>query len=784
MLRFQFLNNKLGPLVVEPDDPIGINELTKTIKRSSEFDGIVFEIVFDIEFIKVARSYLKAAFETDGGVDALVIVNIYKDNPNTRKWNIYSEGTVNFNKYDVYEDKIAINIEQTGLQRRVTNLIDTDLDLETVVSENGNGLPEQNIIPALPLHSKTILKALHAYPPREGADADTGDPGYFVEYQFENVFKQELPGASTTYRERIIFGQMSTQEAKVDELEEGFQTPFGYSDMTTLGIEGAATAAQTRDWMIAHPDIRGLFNVFKFKEAGILSIDLLAKVIHEIEGYNESGDIDACGTSPLGQVEIYHWVELRDQSNQIVFLENIGTPDMGPCSGTIRNSGTVTYPFTRTENIKIGYKLYWFHTVRIYADYDNDDVGKDEVTHHFRITPVDGYYFKLSSQTSAAGSTTKAVLLYEAVQRCVQFYTNEVDCFYSDLLGRTDVQLPGAEPGTNYPSDGAAAFIAYTNGGNLRGLDKPIFANLNDLIEFINSIFCVGFGFEKFEDGKQRFRLEFRSHFYNKNNKILSLGAVYNIRKSIDSKRYYNQIEYGYASKIDIGQTNAIDAFNTKRRTTIPIVNTKNQLKIATKIKADGYQIEQARRLRFQTTDGKNDDEPFVIVVIREVLIPLGTFSIDNYRSKRDEGYELIENVFDSPTGYNYDISPGRALRNWFKIIGSAIIYSKSKIIKFSYGEVNFLMRTKKWDEDFIVEENGNVDLTDIEPDYDNFIYNLQDVDITDELVQAICDNPYGYIEFEDRFGEVMSGYISDNGIEHDSNKGKADFKLLKVFRP
>jgi hypothetical protein len=93
-------------------------------------------------------------------------------------------------------------------------------------------------------------------------------------------------------------------------------------------------------------------------------------------------------------------------------------------------------------------------------------------------------------------------------------------------------------------------------------------------------------------------------------------------------------------------------------------------------------------------------------------------------------------------------------------------------------------MRTKKIGEDFTVVENGDVDLSGIEPDYDNFIYYLTDVDISDELIQHICDNPYGYIEFEDRFGESMAGFISDAGIEHDSNKGKADFKLLKVFRP
>jgi hypothetical protein len=419
--------------------------------------------------------------------------------------------------------------------------------------------------------------------------------------------------------------------------------------------------------------------------------------------------------------------------------------------------------------------VYWFHTIRIYGDYENNDTGDEVVSHHFRIQAQQGMQISLNSKTSAPESTVKAVLLYEAFVRCCQYYTNDLDCFRSDLLGRVGNPIPGTVPQQFYASNGPAALIAWTNGAALRGMDKPIFTNLQDLIEFVNSQFCVGFGFEYGADGKQRMRLELRSHFYNKNSKILSLGRVYNVRKVLDSKRYYNQIEFGYASKIDIGQTNAIDAYNTKRRNSIPVVNTKNSLKVSTKVKADGYQIEQARRLKFTTTDGKNDDEPFVICVL-----PDGE---GGWKSHKDEDYDLIENVFDPSTGYNYNIMPARMLRNWFKVIASSLIYAKSKIIKFTFGEVNYLARTKRTDESEVIEENGNVDLSNVEPDYDNFIYHLNDVPFTDDQSRLLDANPFGYIEFEDRFGELMEGFISDNGVEHDQNKGKADLKLLKVYR-
>lgn len=768
MLRIQLINNLLGPLIIEVDDPIGINEITKTIKRSAENEGIIFEVILDLDFIKLSRRYLKQAFEDDGGIDAVVLVNIYQRNVNTRRWVLYANGTVNYNKYDLFEDKVTLNLEQTGVQRRVLNSLDIDVDQETEESENGTTLPP-NFVPIVPYHSKAILKEMNTTPSKEGE----GDEAVHIEHQFLDVFTQDdLPGLGTTYRERIIFGQMDTLVGKISELEESFNTPFGYSNIGTLGITGPASAADTKSWLEANPDNRVDFPVHEFKEAGVLDIDLVSKLKHEIQAF-DGGDVDVCGDAALGQIEIYYWIEVRDDLDNIILLENYGEADMGACVGDIRTGVFETHSFTELAlNVGIGYKVYWYHTVRIYGDYENTGVGDETVSHGFRITAQDGMYLKLLSKTSAPESTAKGVLLYEAFQRCCQYHTNDADSFISDLLGRTDLPKPGTEE--NYPIDGEGALILWNNGAALRGLDKPIFANLQDLIDFVNSCFCVGFGFERGTDGKERLRLEKRSYFYNKNLKILSLGKIYNIRKVIDSKRFYNQIEFGGASKIDIGQTNAIDAFFTKRRNSIPIVNTKNQIKIATKVKADGYQIEQARRLQFTTTDGKNDDEPFATVVTRDG---------GGFKTKKNEGYSLIENVFDPGTGYNYDISPARTLRNWFKIIAACLIHSKSKEIKFTFGEVNFIMRTQKTGEPFIVEENGNVDLTEVEPDYDCFIYHLDNVPMTAADVKVIEEKRYGYFEFEDRFGELMEGYISDNGIEHDENKGTASLKLLKVFR-
>jgi len=76
----------------------------------------------------------------------------------------------------------------------------------------------------------------------------------------------------------------------------------------------------------------------------------------------------------------------------------------------------------------------------------------------------------------------------------------------------------------------------------------------------------------------------------------------------------------------------------------------------------------------------------------------------------------------------------------------------------------------------------GDVDLTNVEAIWDNMIYTF-DAPVTRSQFQLIKNSPYGYIEFEDQYGEKMNGFVSDSGIDHDSNKGVASFSLLKVFR-
>lgn len=736
-LRFQLLNDSLGPLILEKADPVDINALTQTIKRSEGYDGIIYEIILDVEFIKDGREYIKAAYENYGGIDAQVNVNIYERDPNLRRWVLYTTGQINFNKYDLYEDKVVVAIEQTGFQRKVLNLIDTDVDLLTRLTP----------IDVL-LQSKTIVRSLNVSPNT-------------TSFTQNDVLGESFPhcitpgGCTRTFGEagvgQIAYGNIDMQKQVAKEFDEFENLSWGYNT-----DEPVAFLIAAEDGMIPE-----------------LSVSL--KLKHTLTESHTGDPIFFCGPSNIGNKEVKAWFIHKDKQGNVINSVDFGTWDSNTGCGSTGATGdfeTKTYSDTNITITK-GDQLFVFFTFRVYGDYVQlfsvpDNSGS--FSYHLTVdSDIDNTWIRFSVNTTFSDTSTKAIFIHEVCEKLIEAYTGQSNAFKSNLLGRTDI---------GYDSDGEYSKIVITNGAYIAGriaslsdplVKKSIFANFKDILEFINSVACASFGFELDENGNQIVRLEKKSYFYQKDTKIISLGKVYNVKKSLDPKRYYNQIELGFPGQLNIGEVNAADEFNTVRRFSIPIINTKNKLTVSTKMRASGYQIEFQRRLAGTTKDSNLDDQNFAIVVIED--------GMGGWKNKRNEGYDSITNVIDPETGYNFDLSPARSLQNWLQFISSSLIRSSDKSVKFAYGEVNYFMISKKTG-GVDIAENGNFDTTFFTPIFDPELYTFE-AKLTRQQVALIKANPYGYIEFEDLLGNVMSGFI-DIGIDNDSNKNLATFNLLK----
>src|SRR4051812_32427453 len=111
MLKYQLISNRVGVLTINNADPIDINSTTKTLKRSAQYEGAIYEVIQEVRFIKAAREFLINCFENDGGVDAIVFANLYEYKPNTRRWRIYSTSQVDWNRKEVDEDSLTTNLK-------------------------------------------------------------------------------------------------------------------------------------------------------------------------------------------------------------------------------------------------------------------------------------------------------------------------------------------------------------------------------------------------------------------------------------------------------------------------------------------------------------------------------------------------------------------------------------------------------------------------------------------------------------------------------------------------
>lgn len=689
MLRVVLTNIKTQ-FTIEDNDPVGINELVLQIKRSDKNDGIFFEVIVGLKFIKEAIPFLENSFRNYGGVDALVLVTVYEYDPNTRIWEVYQEGTINFNRKSKSNNYFETAIEQVSPQTMVMNAFSSDVDL-------GGGLD-------ITLHSKKLVSMdvsiFNIDAPTELLHIDALVKHYAL---FDRIISVKEIEDAFIYPNQINVNSPVTELKFIHKAKHAGDYTYTFNGFTTYRIDGVGTNWQVGD-------------------------DFTYKLVY--------GKPGAYTTIVLNT---FSWVSGGDDVE-------------------------ISFTSLSTITLEINDEVY------LYTEFD---VSTDAfyVVFPFLITDTTKVSnLSVSALTSSAESSCNGVLLFEAVELMLQQHSNNTVLLRSTLLGRTDLDYT---PGVPYDADGDASLIVWTNGNAIRQLtNKKIFANLEQVLKFINSAFCASFGFE-FEDNQWYLRVEKRDYFFDNTDQVVRLAGQYDFEERLIDKMYYKQVIYGYSSKIDLKQVNAIDDFNTLRKIATPITNTKNVFDITTDVRANGSEIEYQRRRIGLSEDSKLDDQNFVIVVVRDG---------GDFKSKKMEGYDSITGVYDESTGYNYDICPARMLKNWYSYLAANVIYSVSKSFTFSSGEGNYQASTTKTGEDELLE-NGDVDLTDEIPLFELSNYLLNDAQLNRSQLTLLKENPFGYLTFANKDNVLYHGFIDSQGVEHNSNEGKASIQLLKAYK-
>lgn len=440
-LRVQLASNRLGSLTLT-DDPKGLDNLEQMLKRSDDNDGVIHQITLSLDFPKAGKAFIQSEYESDG-IEAIVIVNIFIRNNNARTWEIYYTGQIDFTKYTVTEVVVTVPIAQLGFQVKTLNLIDVDVDAETLVSENGSPLPATSTID-LEYHAKSILKQYSA--------TFTDDSEFSQIDALIFNFPACFVGPCEYDQDQTIWGSFDNGQIVSQELTDTFTYPYGFDSIVN-----------------SSPD-----EIYNATDPGFADIDLKATFKMSII-VNQSGtSVDTDLVSPCASPGIFGGRELKvyfvhkDKNDNVLNTVVVGTStQIAGCGGDQQIGDYETFEYKATGvKINQGDKIYFYFTVHIYGTFSlsgGELVGRS-LHHEFIITgdPVNTH-FNISTSTTFPASKHKTILIYELLKKIFQYYTDQVDCFKSDFFGRTDSD-------DVYDVDGPGSLMGVTNGRILRNI--------------------------------------------------------------------------------------------------------------------------------------------------------------------------------------------------------------------------------------------------------------------------------------------------------------------------
>jgi hypothetical protein len=421
---------------------------------------------------------------------------------------------------------------------------------------------------------------------------------------------------------------------------------------------------------------------------------------------------------------------------------------------------TIFVPKTTLElDVKPGDKLYFYGFITVQEVSGNFQL-------RYRVQPNVGTYIHLTGATTTESSPAKGLLAYEAFDRMVHMMTGRPNSFYSELLGRTD-----SEPRL-YGKDGDASLTWLSNGFQIRQFplkERTISTSFKEAYDALDAIWNVGMGPEII-DNRQVLRIEKKAHFY-RDEVVLELGPVSNLKKEVATGLYYNEAEFGY-SKWQNNQDGTLDEFNTKTTRTLPD-GVKGKYSAIGKWIASGYTIEATRREQYKdsnTKDASNDKEIFVVRLTRYYGI---------FTTLRNQDME-ISGVLDPDSIYNIDITPTRNLFRHGNMLSAGLLHEDNENLFLQPGEANFKVSCKLPGETKAVAEDMLIKAKDLErplwlPEYYTFDYPIRTSER--KLLEA---NPYGTIVFRDIFGNKKKGYLIN--VDCNPFSKETGWKLIRKY--
>lgn len=720
--------------------PSNYEGIDYSLKRS-ERDGIIYDIILGLKFVKDGKSFLEYQFAAKSTY-AKVFCHIYKYNVTNGIYEPYYRGRVDFTTANQSFNYFGVNLESQSLQTTILNNLDTKYDITTYIDSNGD---EQSSEQDVTFRAKVIPTQTIGV-----AESTIFD-------DFTNSSLRPAPSYEFLYAP-IDFNSTNINEFNSTSINElnVFKYPVFLNKTSLLNNEQYVFEAQKAGQMFF--DINFNFQFFN-ETGGDESISVVRLSIFKRNKINTSSTVITSYDVPYNAV--------------------ITNPSFTSGGGYLASN----YAISEDISMEEGDRIY----MQIFIQYTG--LEGQNISHYYQFENLLGDKTTVNLQFNALSenSIVKSVPYYEAMLGILQKITGETDILRSDYFGREDTPI------FEYNEDGEGSLGVYTDGNRLIGDNsEPIFMSLNEILDDLNLKHSIGMNLgtelvsdslSVFEQFKTIVRIEPRSYFYEDSESVNLLNN-FNSGRSKPIKYFENVTkepanEYVF-SKIDINYPNVslnglslLDEFISERKFRTKADQSTRSYSLKTTVKNSGYDIETQRTRSLEKDDNRDDD------IYSSAIVRISSV----FNTERNEIISSPTGIISPTTSMNLRYAPRYVLNTyhlpWLSTsqvgINAVGLSDESDDIVFSGGKLNYTCTIGGNQENAPIASAGT-------PILMPWKYTVE-VPLDNETFQTIRNNPLKYISlrvFENGVAQTVKGYILDMELTQ-TNNYKDVFKITII---
>ena len=532
-------------------EPIGWRDDDLELDRHKDYHGIFTNFTNNLEFINEAKAYIERAYDI-GGINANLILTkeILIDNGTDLIFKTRYTAIADFSTMVKSQTKVVIKFNSNNLAELIKSHESDDFEIEIEKSIDGKTL-EPLVLDRTEIKGRRILVTGESISRTSGVEGI----GFYtnVGSNGNNVtLITEIVSIGAPRHQQVTDRYWKAFSADSNEVNSG---NLLYTNATTPEPDNTISLAIDLNFEIRFCDTWMVIEIYKLR-------------------YN----------SGLGE---YYSIDKKTVT-------------------TIDTSVTGVSSLVKVHNIKSTYEtdVTWedgiMVTFRFGGNFSLDlgGNGRPELINRFKINEVAHF---------DSSPNLEVIFNHDLSKRLLYIITGRNTAYYSKYFGRTEL---------GYKEDGDGGLIGVMCGLWARAFDrksekyKSLTISLKDLIESNRAVFNTGIGIETV-GLEERLREEDLRYFYQNEVAVRLPNQIKNVKRMVDNDLFFSGMTFGYDKAGDYEDSMGLDEPNTRTDYVTPIRKSTKKYQKTSKVRADEYGMEFARRKpqsTFPLEDTKYDD--------------------------------------------------------------------------------------------------------------------------------------------------------------------------------